>query len=98
MTDESYPYLARLLGGYFHQDCYDDGDDDAAILADYVATSHDYDMLGTRADIARFLHQHDDALKAVEAIFRPSISLGDSNDEVRQRLTMFSGALRDQRD
>jgi hypothetical protein len=95
MTDETYPYLAQLLGAYFHQDCYDDGADDAAILADFVATNHDYDVLGTRADIERFIHRHgDNALKALEEMFQPSVSLGDSDDEVRERLSAFSSALR----
>jgi hypothetical protein len=96
MTAETYPYLAQLLGAYFHQDCYDDGSDDEAILADFVATNHDYDVLGTRADIDRFLHQHrDDALTAVEKLFQPSIILGKSDSEVRRQLEMFAKFLRD---
>jgi hypothetical protein len=95
MTEDVYPYLAQLLGGYFHQDCYDDGDDDEAILADYVATNHDYDVAGVLADIARFVHRHrDDAADASREIFRPSFSLGESNEEVCRELATYADILR----
>jgi len=94
MSQESYPYLAQLLGAYFHQDCYDDGDDDDAILNQFITTNHDYDILGTRADIARFLEDHrHDARAAMEQLFHSSVSFGDSDEEVRLHLMQFANTL-----
>jgi len=96
MHVESFPYLENLLGGYFHQDCYDDGATDEDILKDFSSTSHDYERLGVRADIHRLLHQHgDQLLDFVQHVFQPNIIIGESNENARDWFLRVAKALED---
>ena len=94
---QRFPYLSDLLGGYFHQDAYDDDQDDEAIMRTFRQTSWEYQRLGVRADIRRFLHQHaGELLNAVELAFRPCIIVGSTDDDARAWL-MKIDALLDER-
>ena len=76
MPIEPFPYLSALLGGYFHQDCYDFGDSDEDIMRDFRKSSWDYQRMGVRADIKRLLHQHgDDLLAVIQEAFQVSLFL-----------------------
>lgn len=91
---EPFPYLANLLGGYFHQDAYDDGDTDEDIMREFRKTSWDYQRLGVRADIQRLLHQHGDHLvEAIQQAFQPAVIIGDTDDEARAWLTKIDRLL-----
>jgi hypothetical protein len=99
MENNPYPYLDQLLGGYFHQDAYVDGDTDESILANYIQTSWDYQRLGVRADILRFLHNHPSETKqAVESTFQPDITVGKDDAAVRYWLLMLLHSLTNQAD
>lgn len=91
-----YPYLAHLLSAYFHQDALDDGQTDDDIVRDFAETSHPYDVLGTRADILRLLHQHStdsDFLGTVNRAFKPDLSIGTTDAEARAWLTRVQELL-----
>lgn len=69
-----FPYLQSLMHGYFHQDYDIVGDSIASIVAEYKATAHGYELMGLKADIARFKHQFaDDADEKFVTIFSPDI-------------------------
>jgi hypothetical protein len=90
----AFPYLGTLLGGYFHQDCYDFGDTDEDIMRDFRKSSLEYHRLGVRADIQRLLHQHGDhLLSAIQAAFSPAIIVGRTDDKARQWLLKIEGLL-----
>jgi len=94
---DSYPYLSELLGGYFHQDAYDDAENDEEIMRGFRRSSWDYQRLGVRADIRRFLHQHrGDLLAAIERTFHPSLILGKTDAEAREWLTKIESLADDQ--
>jgi hypothetical protein len=81
---ESYPYLSDLLGGYFHQDAYDDDATHESIMQTFRESSWDYQRLGVRADIKRFIHQHaDNLLTDFKETFEPDIIVGESNEDTR---------------
>jgi hypothetical protein len=83
MHIQQYPYLSELLGGYFHQDAFDDGETDDDIIREFIATSHAYQRLGVRADVQRFLHQHrGELVTAVQKAFAPGVILGESEEEL----------------
>ena len=91
-----YPYLAHLLGAYFHQDALDDGQSADDIVRDFAETSHAYDVLGARADILRFLHQHStdtDLVGSINRTFKPDLSIGNSDAEARAWLTRVQELL-----
>lgn len=78
-----YPYLSQLLGAYFHQDCYDEGDSDEDILRDFARVAPAHELLGARADIQRLLGQERGQLHdAVERLFTPQIILGEDDAQV----------------
>lgn len=84
MHIDQYPYLSSLLGGYFHQDCYDDGETKSDIIENFKRTTHAYERLGVRADIQRFIHHHRDGLlAAVNQAFEPDVILGKTDEEVQ---------------
>jgi hypothetical protein len=86
LTSDPYPYLDHLLGGWFHRDAYELGHTDAEILLDFKLQARDYELLGLRADILRYLHLHDDdphMLKSFNRVFTPAISIGANDAEVR---------------
>jgi hypothetical protein len=56
---ESYPYLDSLVGGWFHQDFDLDGNTLEEIVASYKKSAPPEDWMGVRADIQRFLRQHE---------------------------------------
>lgn len=83
MHVQHYPYLSELLGGYFHQDAFDDGESDDDVIRDFIATSHAYQRLGVRADVQRFLLQHrGELMKAWEVAFAPSVTLAENEEEL----------------
>lgn len=87
--DETYPYLSDLLGGYFHQDAWADGATVESIIEEYKRTSWPYEQLGTRADLQRLLHLHDDDpafLKTLEATFSASTVVGENDEDARKWL------------
>lgn len=96
MVPEPFPYLGALLGGYFHQDCYDFGDSDEDIMREFRTSSWDYQRMGVQADIKRLLHQHDDhLLEVTQQAFAPAIIIGKTNDEARawlQKIESLSAA------
>lgn len=91
---EEFPYLSQLLGGYFHQDCYDDGATNEDIMRDFNKTTWDYTRLGVRADIHRLLHKYRDRLlEAIQQAFSPAIIIGETNDEARAWLLKIDALL-----
>jgi hypothetical protein len=95
-TANPYPYLAHLFHSYFHQDALDDGQTHDEVIREFVETSHLYDVLGTRADILRFLHQHradTDFLGTLNRTFSLYWSIGKTDDEARAWLTGVQNAL-----
>ncbi len=81
--DEPYPYLSQLLGAYFHQDCYDEGEGDEDILRAFARDQPEHELLGARADIQRLLaEERANLCDAVERLFSPSIILGANDAEV----------------
>lgn len=91
---QPYPYLSELLGGYFHQDCFDDGDSDEDIIREFIRTSHAYQRLGVRADTQRFLHQHrGELLEAIEKAFAPCVILGKTEEELAAWLSRLDHML-----
>lgn len=96
MEMDGFPYLGDFLGGYFHQDAYDDGQDDDAIIADFKSSSWPFQRLGVRADIGRFLHEHrEHVLAALERTFSPGVTIARNNDEARTWLQKVERALTD---
>jgi hypothetical protein len=86
LTSDPYPYLDHLLGGYFHQDAYELGHSDDQIVLEFKAHARDYELLGLRADILRYLHLHDgdpQLLKSFNRAFSPSISIGKNDAQMR---------------
>lgn len=94
MNMDRFPYLRDFLGGYFHQDAYDEGQDDDAILSDFKTSSWPFQRLGVRADIGRFLHEHrDDVLRTFERTFSPGVTVASNDDEARAWLEKVAQAL-----
>jgi hypothetical protein len=83
MYIEPFYYLGNLLGGYFHQDAHISGDTDEDIMRQFRDTSWEYQRLGVRADIDRFLHQNaDHLLEAINQAFSLDIIVGKTDAEV----------------
>jgi hypothetical protein len=96
MAMDRFPYLRDFLGGYFHQDAFDEGQDDDAIIGDFRASSWPFQRLGVRADIGRFLHEHhEQVLQAFERTFSPGVTVARSDDETRTWLQKVDRALAD---
>jgi hypothetical protein len=96
LTSDPYPYLDHLLGGYFHQDAYELGHSDEEIVHEFKSHARDYELLGLRADILRYLHLHDDDpqfLKSFNRVFTPSITLGHNDGEAREWLERLLRSL-----
>lgn len=94
MHIQHYPYLAELLGGYFHQDALDDAERDEDIIRDFIRTSHPYQRLGVRADVQRFLQHHrGELVKTMEKAFAPGVVFWDSEDELDAWLTRLDEML-----
>jgi CdiI immunity protein len=92
-----YPYLAHLFGAYFHQDALDDGQTDEDVLREFSETSHAHDVLGTRADILRFLHEHagdKDFLGSLNRTFTLDLSIGSTDVDARAWLARAESLLR----
>ena len=95
MTKSPYPHLDRLLGGYFHQDCYDDGESDGDIVANYIDTQSEAAVAATLRDIERFVADHPTGmLTAFERAFNPSILIGENDGEAKDWLTTIASRLR----
>jgi hypothetical protein len=74
----SYPYLDGLLGGYFHQDFDHDGKTQLnQIIPDYKSSAHPEEIMGTKADIKRFIRyfgETDEVLREMyNTLFRPDV-------------------------
>lgn len=94
MANHPYFYLNQLLGAYFHQDAYIDGESDESILSTYIESSWPYQRLGVRADILRFLHNHPTGIReAFEKTFVPDVSVGEEDEGVRRWLTKLEETL-----
>jgi hypothetical protein len=94
MHIQQYPYLSELLGGYFHQDAFDDGESDDDVIRNFIQTSHVYQRLGVRADVQRFLHQHrGELVKAVEKAFAPGVVLWENDEELEAWLRKLDAML-----
>lgn len=94
----TYPYLSHLFSAYFHQDALDEGATDDDIIRDFAATSHPHDVLGVRADILRFLHQHAQdkgLLGSLNRTFKPELSIGATDAEARAWLSRVQDLLQD---
>ena len=94
----AYPYLAHLFSAYFHQDALDDGQSDEDIVREFAETSHRHDVMGTRADILRYLHQHaldTDFLGGLNGTFKMDLSIGATDGEARAWLTRTENLLAD---
>jgi CdiI immunity protein len=84
---ENYPYLANLLGAYFHQDCHDFGDTNEEIIRDYVDTTRADQRLGLRSDIDAFLRAHpQNLIDAVDRTFSPDVALAPNDSAMAQWL------------
>jgi hypothetical protein len=96
MEMDRFPYLRDLLGGYFHQDAFDEGRDDDAILVDFKGSSWPFQRLGVRADIGRFLHEHPEhLLEALERTFSPGVTIATSDEQAREWLQKIGEALKE---
>ena len=72
---EQYPYLFNLIGAWFHQDYSIEGNTLEEIMSSFRESSPAEDLLGTRADIHRFLRHFDGANLQNEFIrmFEPGV-------------------------
>jgi hypothetical protein len=71
----SYPYLDNLVGGWFHQDFDIEGGTLEEIIQSYKKSSPADDVLGTKADIQRFIRQAgaDHLTEKFVEIFQPDV-------------------------
>jgi hypothetical protein len=84
---ENYPYLANLLGAYFHQDCYDYGDTNHDIIDDYVNSTRTDQRCGLRLDIDKFLRTYpQNLIDAMDRIFSPDVLLAPNDANMAQWL------------
>lgn len=91
---DEFPYLRDMLGAYFHQDAFASGDTVDTIVADFKASSWDYQRLGVRADVRRLLHEEGGHLLAtLQNVFSPHVTIGGSDAEVRTFLETVDAAL-----
>jgi hypothetical protein len=93
-----YPYLAHLFSAYFHEDALDDGQTDDDIIREFVASSHEHDVLGARADILRFLHENasnPDLISTVNRTFKLALSIGTTDSEATTWLTSAQRLLQE---
>lgn len=91
---DRFPYLRDFLGGYFHQDAYDEGQDDDAIIGGFKTSSWPFQRLGVRADIGRFLHEHREHVpRAFERTFSPGVTVARTDAEARAWLQKVDRAL-----
>jgi hypothetical protein len=96
MDMDRFPYLRDFLGGYFHQDAYDDGQGDDEIIRDFKASSWPFQRLGVRADVGRFLHEHrEHLLETLERTFSPGVTIAENDEQARVWLQKFDEALRE---
>ena|ERR1700690_2181899 len=70
-----YSFLDSLIGGWFHQDFDVNGDTLEEILASYRKAQKPEELLGARADIEKFLREHDDSHLTEEFVrrFQPGV-------------------------
>jgi hypothetical protein len=59
---EPYPFLRRLLGGWFHQDFDIDGETLEEILAKFKSVTPEAEVLGVKLDIETLLQNSADDL------------------------------------
>lgn len=81
--NSDYTYLDQFINAYFHQDCYDEGETDEQIMAEYMRVTSQEEKKALEADIITFLADSKDAYQRVLSLFSPSIILGDNNEQVR---------------
>jgi hypothetical protein len=86
LTSDPYPYLDHLLGGWFHHHAYELGRTEFEIVQDFKLQAREYELLGLRADILRYLHLHDDdplLLKSFNRAFSPWVPIGETDADLR---------------
>ena len=95
VVDHAYPYLATLIGAWFHQDFDIAGDTLAAVIAAFRKETNADDWAETRADIAGLLRRYDDAALAPEFIrlFRPGVDPAAWKGSTRQWLARIDELL-----
>jgi hypothetical protein len=73
--EHAYPYLASLIGGWFHQGFDIEGDTLEAVIASFRRDTNADDWKETRTDIAGLLRRYDDAALPREFVrlFAPGI-------------------------
>jgi len=74
MVENSYPHLAELIGGWFHQDFDIEGETIEEIIGAFNRSSTPQQRLAVSADITEFLRANDARLDAdFIRIFNPDI-------------------------
>lgn len=75
MTDNRYPRLADLIGGWFHQDYDIEGETVAEVIGAFRAVTPPDEQAALRADISAFLIDHPERLdERFEVLFRPDVT------------------------
>lgn len=92
---ESYPRLASLIGGWFHQDFDLAGDTLEEIVAAYKKVHSSKDWNGARAEFAKFLQGRGDAQvrKDFVRLFQPGIDVEAWGTSTRQWLLRVAELL-----
>lgn len=92
MDDSDFPFLAHLIGAYFHQDYSIDGPEMEDVVDAYVKVSSPASLSGLVADIDRFLAIEDPTLDDLFVrIFEPGIIANEFRPTTRE----FLLAIRD---
>ncbi len=97
VQEHEYPYLANLIGSWFHQDYDIAGSTLEAVIASFRKDTNSDDWAETRADIERLLNRYDDQALPEEFVrlFEPGIiAEGWDGMSTRQWLTRIDALLR----
>lgn len=93
---EQYPYLFNLLGGWFHQDFDIQGDTIEKTIASFRESTPAEDLMGTRADIHRFLRLFDgpELDRKFREIFQSGVSPAGWEMDTKQWLLYIDQLLK----
>ena len=97
VQEHEYPYLANLIGCWFHQDYDIAGSTLEAVIASFKKESNPDTWAETQADIARLLSRLDDQALPQEFVrlFQPDVTVeGWDGMSTRQWLTRVAALLR----
>ncbi len=86
LTSDPYPYLEHLLGGWFHRDAFELGHTEFEVVQSFKLQAREYELMGLRADILRYLHLHDDdpqLLRSFNRAFSPCVPIGANDADAR---------------